>query len=330
VQPPLTKRVRTLVRRILLILTVVLLLFPGDHEALSQNVNTHNKLVAIVCSDSSIASTRSIKGIRQSLKRSDYAVEFNEMNIKSEGEDAIISKLNLLKPDLVITVGSPSTIFIKGKFPEIPLIFSTVLNPETSGIITDNENSLRNITGASLDIPIEIQFKKFMRVHPNLKSVGVIYTEQTSMLIEEARQIAPQLGLELTAIKITVEKDVPKALDSLCRVVDGIWTTADDFIYTPQATKFMILASLRNRKPIMGFTPSFVKSGALMGLNYDYKDIGRSAGEQAIRFFNGEEMSKIPIAIPGMIYLHINMKTANQLGIDIDQSLVDVSKEIYQ
>ena len=80
----------------------------------------------------------------------------------------------------------------------------------------------------------------------------------------------------------------------------------------------------------MGFSPSFVKSGALLGLKYDYKDIGRRAGELAMRFLQGEPLADIPIASPGVIYLHINLKTANQIGIEVDQSLVDISKEIYK
>ena len=313
----------------LILICVIISFIMGSGEAYSQESRAEKKHIAIVCSDSSVASIRSLKGITQNLKNSDIELEYSEMNLKSEGPEGILTKLNLLHPDLVITVGSPATILIKERKPELPLIFSTVLNPETSGII-DESDSNHMITGASLDIPIDIQFQKFKMIYKDIRKIGVIYTDQTEALIENAREVAPELGLELVALKISSDREVPIALDSLCRVVDGIWTTADDLIYTPQATKFMILVSLRNQKPIMGFSPSFVKSGALMGLNYDYKDIGRRAGNLAMRYLHGEPLSEIPVASPGVIYLHINLKTANQIGIEIDQSLVDISKEIYK
>ncbi len=313
---------------LVLALMQALLLFTG-RPLDGQADGSGSKLIAIVCSDSSNATDRSVKGIKQSLRRSDNSIKTAQLNLKADGPDEIARKIEQLGPDLVISVGSPSTLYIKENFPHIPLIFSTVLNPETSGIISSS-TSREKITGASLDIPIDIQMQKFMMVYPQMKKIGVMYTEQTAKLIEDARHVAPELGLEIVAIKINSENEVPRALDSLCRVTDGIWTTADEQIYTPQATKFMILASLRNRKPIMGFSPSFVKSGALLGLNYDYKDIGRRAGELAVKFFQGTPLADLPIAKPGVIYLHINLKTADQLGIDIDQSLVDISQGVYK
>jgi putative ABC transport system substrate-binding protein len=317
-----------LLKRLILLWAIIIIASSGP-AVFSQEPQANAKHVAVICSDSSVASIRSLKGITQSLEKSDIAIKIIELNYKADGADNVRSKINLIKPDLIISIGSPSTIFIKENFPNSPLVFSTVLNPETSGIITESDSN-RSMTGASLDIPIDIQFQKFKMVYRSLNSLGVIYTDQTSALIDRAREIAPQLGLELVAIKIESDRDVPRALDSLCRIVDGIWTIADDSIYTPQATKFMILVSLRNKKPIMGFSPSFVKSGALLGLNYDYKDIGRRAGDLALRYFQGESLAEIPVAAPGVIYLHINLKTANQLGIEVDQSLVDISKEIYK
>jgi len=313
----------------LILLWISIFFLVGIGKGYSQESRAEKKHIAIVCSDSSLASIRSLKGIIQRLQTADIAVEYSELNLKSEGPDNSIAKLKLLHPDLVISVGSPATILVKQNLPDLPLIFSTVLNPQTSGII-DAGDSMPDITGASLDIPIDIQFQKFKMIYNDIRRIGVIYTEQTEPLIEEARRIAPELELELIAIKIDSDRELPTALDSLCRIVDGIWTTADDLIYTPQATKFMILVSLRNKKPIMGFSPSFVKSGALLGLNYDYKDIGRRAGGLAMRYLLGEPLSEIPIASPGVIYLHINLKTANQMGIEVDQSLVDISKEIYK
>lgn len=319
-----------MIKRLILFLLIPLVLGFPNGAVYSQTPVEGNKLVTIVCSDSSLASMRSLKGIRQTLMASGLALDIEEVNLKAGHPDEIQTRMSLLNPDLVISVGSRSTLFIRDNFADQPLVFSTVLNPETSGILDIAGSAKRNVTGASLDIPVDIQFQKFKLVNPRLKKVGVVYSAQTEKLIKEAQLIVPELGLELVSIRIESDKELPQALDSLCRVADGIWTTPDDFIYTPQATKFMILVCLRNRIPIMGFTPSFVESGALLGLNYDYKDIGRRAGELAMRYLNGEPMDSIPIAPPGVIYLHINLKTANQLGIDIDQSLVDISKEIYK
>jgi len=312
-------------------LVLALLIWMGGLSKALPAQDTSSRLIAIVCSDSSEASERSLKGIRQSLREAEFTHQIIDLNLKTEGAEQIAQRITEARPDLIVSIGSPATLYLREQFPDLPIIFSTVLNPETSGLLAGPSGKNKNITGASLDIPVEIQFQKFMLVYPRLKKIGAIYTAQTEKLIKQAEKIAPRLNLELVAIKISADRDVPKALDSLFKVVDCIWTTADDLIYTPQATKFMILAALRHGIPIMGFSPSFVQSGALLGLNYDYKDVGRQAGELAIKYLHGKQaLDSIPIATPGMIYLHINLKTAKQLGIEIDQSLVDVSKEIYK
>jgi len=275
---------------------------------------------------------RTIKGITSTIERQYENAVFSEF-ILTDGGPAIdqqVDKIRRLNPRMVLTVGSFATKAISDRIKDRPIIFSAVLNPETSGFVHSLNNPGGNITGASLDIPPDIQFKYFKQVIKDLRSVGVLYTAETQNLIPPAKALASAANLKLYAVQVHSEKDIPKALDSLNPLVDGYWSVADAKIFSPRSTRFILLNTLRSGKPFMGFSKNLVESGALFGLDYDYKDIGRQTGKIAIEVISGKSPSTIPVAVPGIIWFHYNEKTAKHIDIEIPDELVAVAKEVYK
>jgi putative ABC transport system substrate-binding protein len=158
----------------------------------------------------------------------------------------------------------------------------------------------------------------------------VLYTSETEPLIQEAKSVSSDLGIKLVAQPIQSEKEIPAVLEKLKNEVDGIWAVADPLIFTPQSTQFILLFTLRNGLPLMGLTPSFVQAGALFTLAPDYKDVGRQAGEMALEIISGKSPTNIPVTMPRMIYLYLNLKTAEQINLLISPDLIEVAKEVFK
>ena len=288
--------------------------------------------LAIVYSDSLKSTMRTIRGIKSTISSRHGEAEFSEFLLtsnQSQIEGQIDAAVNL-EPELILTVGSYATKIVSDRVNDKPIIFSAVLNPETSDFVESLERPGGNITGASLDIPPDIQFNYFKKVISSIKRIGVLYTDETQNLITPARILAEHAGLELHAVKISSEKDIPHALDSLNPIVDGYWSVADGKIYSPRSTRFILLNTLRNAKPFMGFSGNLVESGALFGLEYDYKDIGRQAGKIACEVLNGKDPAAISVAVPTIIWFHYNEKTAKHIAVNIPDDLMAVAKEVYR
>ncbi len=300
--------------------------------AMSENAGASSPKLAIVYSDSLKTTLRTIKGIRSAIDMHYDNVEYSIHLLTSDQNEinALISDIINLDPKLILTIGSFATKVISDQIKNKPVIFSAVLNPETSGFVNSLDRPGGNITGASLDIPPDIQFKYYKQVIKNLKRIGVLYTDETANLIPPAKTLAAAAGLELYAVRVTSEKDIPSALDSLNQIVDGFWSVADPGIYSPRSTRFILLNTLRNAKPFMGFSKNLVESGALFALDYDYKDIGRQAGKIALEVLTGKPPAIIPVAVPGIIWFHYNEKTASHIKIEIPDALVAVAKEVYR
>lgn len=304
------------------IFVVILLLLLGTQTAMSAS---H---VVIVYPDSSKNTLRTISGLSWKLGQDAPDLQVEQYYLTAAPlQDR--TKMEKLQPDLLITIGTKATAFADQHFPNLPVIFAKVLNPIESGFIQSWEHPGGHITGASLDIPITTQMQKFSAIIPNLKKVGVIYTERTERLVSEAASAVGQLGITLVSYKVASVKELPAAIDSLCRSVDGIWTVADEQLSSPQFIRYALLETLRNGKPVMGFSRSFVESGALFCLEPDYKYIGRQAADLALAVLNGVSPSQLPPTAPDIVYLYLNLKTEKLLNLSVPPELVDIAKETY-
>jgi len=275
---------------------------------------------------------RALKGIKKVLEESELEISVTEFMIPEQPEEkkSSLDELSSKKPDVIITIGSQATEAVSKEIKDIPIVFSVVLHPVISGFVRNMDFSGNNLTGASLDIPIRIQFEKLKLIVPNLKRIAVLHTPETDDLVKSAEVIAESLNLEIVPYLASSEKEAPKALEQLQKQAQVLWTIADPNIYTPQTTQFILLYALRNRLPVMGINPSFVGNGALFALACDYKDIGIQSGEIALEVLSGKDPKLIPISVPRIIYLYLNLNTAEHIGLELSPDLISIAKEIFR
>ncbi|MEZ5360073.1 MAG: ABC transporter substrate-binding protein [Candidatus Zixiibacteriota bacterium] len=292
------------------------------------------KKVGIIVIDEERSTERTLKGIDKALNEAKLEVIYEKILLSGDPatDENLMARLSVFDPELIITIGSFATMKAAEHFTKTPIIFATVMNPVASGFVNSLQNPGGHITGAALDIPPDIQFKYFQRVVGKIKNIGVMYSSETENTIEPAKIAAKQLGLTLHAVKIESQKDIPQAIDSLCQTVDAFWSIADHNIYTPQSTRHIILQTLRYQIPMMGFSRALLEAGGLFTLDFDFKDIGRQAGEIAARVLYGQSPGDIPVATPGagVIYFKYNEKTANKIQLEIPEELLAIAKEVIR
>ncbi|MCM2271008.1 MAG: ABC transporter substrate-binding protein [candidate division Zixibacteria bacterium] len=300
--------------------------------ALCVSSTTFAQKVAIITTDTLTSTQRSVSGAKSIIKNAFPQVVFSEhlISLANGSPTTDLDSLRALKPSLILATGTAATEFARKNFRDVPIVFSSVMYPIVSGFVESFNRPGGNITGASLSIPPKTQFDYFKMIVPKLRTIGVLYTSNTEALIPQAKQVAKGLGLDLVSIKVSGEKELPAAFDSLSRVVQGIWSLADPNLFSPQATKFILLNALRRGIPLMGFSRNVVESGALFALDFDYKAVGRQAGEIASQILKGAEPGNVSVTTPDIIWFHYNEKTAQHINIAMPSDLVAVAKEVYR
>lgn len=295
-------------------------------------VEGQSQTIVFLITDSLTYTQRTITGAKHSIKTENENAEFYTFTLPATADSDIVyvDSIKKIHPSIIFTVGSSATTFAQKYFTTTPIVFSAVIYPVISGFVESFTRPGKNITGASLSIDADIQFRYFKKILPNLKNIGILYTDNTSSLIPPAQVTAKSMGLELTAIKVNTDKELPGALDSLAKTVDGLWSVADPNLFNPQSTKYILLNSLRKGLPFMGFSRYVVESGALFAIDFDYKAIGRQAGEITNKIIKGANPAEISVTSPDICWFHYNEKTASHLNIVIPDELAAVAKEVYR
>jgi putative ABC transport system substrate-binding protein len=228
---------------------------------------------------------------------------------------AIMQAIAASQPRLVVTVGSLATSVALADGSSLPVVFSMVLYPKASGF---EAVSGRNVTGVSLDLPLEAQFAALHRLLPAARKVGVLFhPAETGSITAAAAPAAAESGLTLVTRAVADPGDAVATLGGLMEEVDAVWAVADGHVFTPQTTPALILAALRRRVPLIGLSTAHVRSGALAALYCDYRDIGIQTGEVVLRLLRGERAEAIPVSPPRRFDLAVNTRTAELLGLAI-------------
>ncbi len=242
----------------------------------------------------------------------------------------VIDAIRRQKADLIVTFGTLATDVAAREIRDVPIIFTFVLNPVTSGIINNFGPTGRNLTGVALDVPLQEQFANFKLVVPSVRRVGVFYNPaETGMIVQEATGVAAGLGINLVGIPINAPEEVPQKIKQL-KGLDGLWMTADSTVFTPRNTAFILLYTLKEGIPFMGLSEQFVKAGALLGKTIDLADVENQTLAQVNAVLAGANPGKMPVLYPRKIGLVLNLKAAEEIGLEIPPSAINSAFETFQ
>lgn len=311
-------------------LIVILCVYALSFFRATPSSGAEKPIIAVLLSSSAGPYHEALQGFFAELKRRrlDYdVVQFTDKDL--EGDDAL-SLVKRVNPALIHTVGTKTTALARTEFNNIPIVFSMVLNPVASGVVKDMSSTGENITGASMDIPLNIQFSHLKNILPGIKRVGVIYNEdETGVIVRDAEAAANSLGLELVKVAVMSPGGVPGALNRLkAEKIDCLWSVADSNVFTRETARELLMVTLKEKIPFIGLSNSFVKAGALAAFHMDAADIGRQAASMAYNILKGGDPSVVPVSVPEKIKILLNSNTIDVIGITVPGSIYD-SAEIF-
>ena len=123
--------------------------------------------------------------------------------------------------------------------------------------------------------------------------------------------------------------EVPEAGIALAARDLDIWTqVADNLIAS--GVPAILESSRRAKLPVITFSPAAAEYGALIVVARDYYDTGVESGLLAARVLKGENPADIPFATSQSMTYVINLKTADEFGIEIPQELIDKASRIIR
>jgi putative ABC transport system substrate-binding protein len=233
------------------------------------------------------------------------------------------------KPDVIACFGTPMTLSLKAATTTIPIVTNTG-DPIRFGLVSNLARPGGNITGVSVDAGVEVWAKRLellSRAVPKLVNVGFISTEGawTGAGGQAVRDAAQKLGISLVRGTVSSpygEAEFRSAFSSLQRdQLDGLILSDEGYVHLPKKSLLVQLIQ-QMRLPAIFPYRQIVEAGGLMAYASDLKSVIHRQVAQIVEVLRGANPGDIPYSQAVRFELVVNLKTANELGIEMPAELV--------
>jgi putative tryptophan/tyrosine transport system substrate-binding protein len=265
-------------------------------------------------------------------------VEYRDAEGKSERLPALAAELVALKVDVILAVtGTPQALAAKQATRTIPIVFTSVADPVTSGLVTSLARPGGNVTGLSSLSPelVGKWLELLTQAVPGVSRVAALWqpgglgerTEQD--MLKKADVAARALGVRLQFVEARGPADIDRVFSDMTRARAGVLTVLPSSMFFNGRRRLVDLAA-KNRLPAVYPQREFVDAGGLMAYGPNVADIFRRAATYVDKILKGAKPGELPVEQPQKFELVINLKTAKTLGLTIPPSLLARADEVIQ
>ncbi len=277
------------------------------------------------------------KGILDALKEAGFEdgknlkVEFQSAQGEMPVAQQIAQKFAADKKDIIIALATPSAQAAAQATKEIPVIFGTVTDPVSAGLVASFEKPGGNVTGTSDMTPVKDQLALFgqLGLAKKVEKVGMIYNtgEANSVFtVNQAKAAAKDLGLTIVEATATNASEVQQAAQSLVGRVDGLYLITDNTL--AQGVQSVLALAAEKKIPTVSVERSYVEQGALITAGFDYYKLGKQTGAMAADVLKGKKPADMPVQTSKELTVSVNTKTMNALGVKVPDAIMAKAEKI--
>jgi len=246
----------------------------------------------------------------------------------------LAAELVRLKPDVVVTPGTPASLAAKQATSQIPIVFAGVADAVGAGLVTNLARPGGNITGLT-SINAELGGKRLQilkQVVPRAVRVGVLYNpaDRANVLVLKGLEAAaPTLGLTLRPVEVREPGDFEAAFAAMTKQGAQVMFGATG-VLTTEHRKAVVDLAAKTRIPAMWGDREFVEVGGLMSYAGNFYGQIRDTAAYVDKILKGARPGDLPVQQPTTFELVINLKTARTLGLTIPSALLSRATELIQ
>ncbi len=226
--------------------------------------------------------------------------------------------LKLKPPNYLVAVGSQAAQTLVASDLETPLLVTLLPKSAVDRLIAENRRGAnpRALSAVYLDQPIGRQLDFIRLILPEATRIGVLLGSETGKQYAALQAAALDKRLRLVAQKVEHEAELAPTLLKLLPDIDVLLALPDPAVFNAGTIQFILLASYRQRLPLIGFSASYVRAGAIASLHSTPVHIGEQAADMLAAAPGGSGLP--PPQYPRHYIVATNPHVARSLGILIE------------
>jgi putative ABC transport system substrate-binding protein len=230
--------------------------------------------------------------------------------------------------------GDASAQAAKAATATIPVVIIFGGDPVAAGIVTSLNRPGGNVTGMTLALAL-LEQKRLELLHemvPLTRTIAVMMNPTNPRLQSDKASIeaaAKKLGLGVSIVYASDPNEFEAAVNSAARARAGALHVASDPLFVGALDR-LVPVTARYAIPAMYQAREQVRAGGLMSYGTPLTEVYRQAGIYVARILKGAKPADLPILQPTKYELHINLKTAKSLGLEVPTSLLLLAEEVIE
>jgi putative ABC transport system substrate-binding protein len=274
-----------------------------------------------------------LKGFTDYLEENGFEVKYNvHIAQGSHSNNAkIAGQISAEDPDLILAISTPSSQACAKAMKGKTILFAAVTDPVGSGLVKGLDMPGANITGTTDMSPIDRHIALIREIQPSMKRLGVIYNPKESnsvTLVNMLKRECARCDIAIEEATTINAEGVGKAAIRLKGKCDAVYVPADNTVVSRIESVARVCSE--NRMPLYAADVDSVPRGAIAALAIDYYRLGRQTGGMAERIFNGAAPATMPVESQRELRLHINLKAAAKMGVELPMELVLAADAVFE
>ena len=233
------------------------------------------------------------------------------------------------KVDLICAISTPAAQTVANATKTIPIVGNAITSFETAKLVKSDKKPDTNVTGANDMAPVAAQIDLALKLKPQTKKAGLMFTSSelnSQIQINMAKDQLKKKGVDFVEGSVNTVNDIQEIARSLI-------SKGADFIYVPTdniiASAMPALVAITNEAkiPVVAADGILLKKGATASVNIEFYKLGVVSGEMAGDILLGKAKPQdMPIASQKEFNPTINKAQAEKLGIKIPEDLAKFAK----
>jgi putative ABC transport system substrate-binding protein len=246
----------------------------------------------------------------------------------------LAAELVRLKPDVIVTPGTPASLAAKQATSVIPIVFVGVADAVGAGLVANLARPEGNATGLT-SLNAELGGKRLeilKQVAPKASRVAVLYNpaDRANVLVLKGLQAsAPSLGLTLQPFEVRESREFEQAFAAIARKGAQALFGATG-VLTTEHRKTVVELAVKSRIPTMWGDREFVDVGGLMSYAASFHGQVRDSATYVDKILKGARPGDLPVQQSSTFELVINLKTARAMGFTIPPAVLSQATEVIQ
>jgi putative ABC transport system substrate-binding protein len=300
----------------------LLLIFPGCRKEASFKIG-----IMQIVEHESLDSAR--KGFTDELEKLGYEDGKNtELDFQNAGGDlsncaSIAEKFAADRKNLILAISTPCAQACANATKDIPVLATAITNFESTGLVESSKVPGTNITGCSDLAPIGKSIELIVKLKPDVKKIGVLYSNldaSPQYQAELAEKKIKDLNLESRLFSVSQAQEIQAVAEELSEEVDALYVPVDKLTSSamPQISKIF----LDRGKFVVCAENAMISKGAVATYGVDYYELGKLTARQADKILKGEKNPRdMPIEYLTDTKLTLNYEIIKKLGLKISDEL---------